>query len=83
MSDVCSPNDVESLLISDRSQEILQDLVDSEVKAVGQVDQWPEHWENCNAIEVWKCQNCLRLFTSPRGPRDEVVVYKIEKIGIG
>lgn len=81
MSDVCSPNDVENLLISDRSQEILQDLVDSEVECSGRVDEWPEHWENCKALEVWKCHNCQRLHVLPNGPHGRTVVYKIEQVG--
>lgn len=77
-----TPNDTEHLVISNRSMERLQDLVDAEVERDGVVDEWPEHWERCGATEVWKCHVCNRLYVSPRGPKKEVIVYEIEKTGI-
>ena len=61
MSDSGSPNDMEHLLISDRQVEVLQDLVDSEVAADGEVQMWPEHWEESGATEILKCEQCGRL----------------------
>jgi len=77
-----SPNDTQHLLISDRSIEKLQDLVDGQVRTDGVIDEWPEHWENSGATEVWMCYGCKRLYVRPTGPRDQVIVYSIEKVGI-
>ena len=82
MSDGGSPNDTEHLLISNRSVEQLQDMVDSQISRDGVVDEWPEHWESSGATDVWKCEICKRLYVSPNGPPDQVAVYAIEKIGI-
>ncbi len=82
MSDIGSPNDTEHLLISNRSVERLKDLVDSQIERNGIVDEWPEHWEQSGALEVWKCYACKRLYMSPKGPADEIIVYKMEKTGI-
>jgi hypothetical protein len=82
MSDSGSPNDTEHLLISNRSMEQLQDLVDGEVEKDGTVDMWPEHWEQSKALEVWKCYKCQRLYLNPKGPSEQVIVYSIEKVGI-
>ena len=82
MSDIGAPNDTENLLISNRSIELLQDLVDSQVQSDGIVDEWPEHWENSKALEVWKCYACNRLYVSPKGPPEQVIVYSIERVGI-
>ena len=67
MTNIASPNDTEHLLVSDRSQELLQNLVDSQVSRDGIVDEWPEHWKNCNPHEVWMCSECKRLYFSPYG----------------
>ena len=56
--------------------------MDAQVEKEGIVDEWPEHWEDSGATEVWKCHVCKRLYMSPKGPRDKVIVYAIEKIGI-
>jgi hypothetical protein len=82
MTNGASPNDIQHLLISDRSIELLQNLVDGQVRADGAIDEWPEHWENSGATEVWMCLSCKRLYVRPIGPRDQVVVYSIERVGI-
>jgi hypothetical protein len=82
MTNVAAPNTIEHLLLSNRSQEHLQDLVDEEVSTNGQVDLWPEHWEESGAIDVWKCQVCGRLYLNARGNLEDIVVYKIEKKGL-
>jgi hypothetical protein len=82
MSDVGSPNDMECLLISNRSIERLQDLVDEQVSRDGIVDEWPEHWEASGATEVWRCHNCNRLYFRPKGRPEDVVVYAIERVGL-
>jgi hypothetical protein len=81
MSDIGSPNDTEHLLISNRSMERLQDSVDAQVDRDGIIDEWPEHWEHSGGTEVWKCHVCKRLYVSPKGPPDQVVVYAIERVG--
>ena len=82
MTNIASPNDTEHLLVSDRSLERLQNLVDSEVARNGNVDEWPEHWENCNPHEVWMCGECRRLYFAPHGERDQITVYAIERVGV-
>jgi len=82
MSDSGSPNETENLLISNKSIEVLQDLVDSQVEREGIVDEWPEHWERSHALVVWKCHMCKRLYISPKGSSKDVTVYAIETIGI-
>ena len=82
MTNIASPNDTEHLLVSDRSQELLQNLVDSQVSRDGIVDEWPEHWKNCNPHEVWMCSECKRLYFSPYGERDKSTVYAIERVGM-
>jgi hypothetical protein len=82
LSDTASPNDTEHLLISSRSIERLQDLVDDELAKDGVVDMWPEHWDECGAIEVWKCHKCNRLYVQPRESPEKIIVYSIEKIGL-
>lgn len=61
LSDSGSPNDMEHVLVSDRQVEALQDLVDNEVEADGEIQMWPEHWEESGATEIWKCEQCDRL----------------------
>jgi hypothetical protein len=61
--------------------ERLQELVDKQVEKEGVVDMWPEHWEQSGAIDVWKCFQCKRLFFSPKGEPEKIVIYSIEKIG--
>jgi hypothetical protein len=82
LSDTAQPNDIEHLLISSRSIERLQDLVDDEVRKEGVVDMWPEHWEQSGAVEIWKCYKCHRLLLRPRESPDKIVVYSVEKIGL-
>ena len=82
MTNVASPNEVEHVLLSDHAQERLQDLVDQEVSTNGKVDLWPEHWEEAGSIDVWKCQDCGRLYLNAKGKKEDVVVYKLEKKGI-
>jgi len=83
LTDVASPNDIEHLLLSYRAMERLQDLVDTEVGQEGEVQMWPEHWEQAGALVVWRCTTCGRLYLNARGPASEVVVYRFEKKGIG
>lgn len=61
LSNTASPNDVEHLLIGDRARELLEHLVDQEIRATGDVDMWPEHWGRCGVI-FWKCHMCTRLY---------------------
>src|SRR4051812_46429176 len=75
LSDAGAPNDTEHLLISNRSIERLQDLVDAQVQGDGVVDEWPEHWEDCGALEAWICHACKRIYVSPNGPPDKTIVY--------
>jgi hypothetical protein len=82
MTNGASPNDIQHLLISDRSIEQLQNLVDGEVRTNGHIGEWPEHWENSGATEVWMCPACSRLYVWPTGPRAKIIVYSIERIGI-
>jgi len=82
MNDIAGPNTVEHVLLSDYAQERLQDLVDKEVATNGQVDLWPEHWDEAGSIDVWKCQDCDRLYFNARGKKEDIVVYKIEKKGL-
>jgi hypothetical protein len=82
MTNVASPNDVEHVLLSDRVQERLQDLVDQEVSTNGKVDLWPEHWEEAGSIDVWKCPDCGRLYFNATGKVEDIVVYNIEKKGL-
>jgi hypothetical protein len=76
------PNEIEHLLISAGSQESLQNLVDEEVEANGEVNLWPEHWEDSKSIIVWKCYECGRLYIDAEGDPEKVVVYQIEQQGI-
>jgi hypothetical protein len=81
-NNVASPNNVEHLLLNSYAIEKLQDLVDEEVKENGSVDMWPEHWDKCGAIEVWKCLECGRLLFNPKGAPKDVMVYKFERKGL-
>lgn len=81
MSDVGAPNDTEHLLLSNRAQERLQDLVDDQVRREGVVDMWPEHWEACGALEAWVCPSCRRIYVNPKGPGEGVIVYAVERVG--
>ncbi len=82
MCNIGAPNDIEHLLINSYSIEKIQDLVDSEIERNGSVDEWPEHWEQSQALDVWKCRECQRLYVNPNGPAEKVIVYSIEKVGI-
>jgi hypothetical protein len=84
LSNTGQPNDTEHLLLSNRGVERLQDLADAQVSAEGIIDEWPEHWEESGAIEVWKCLECNRLYVFPSNSFDfdKVVVYKVERTGI-
>jgi len=82
MNDIGAPNNVEHLLLSYYAMERLQDLVDQEVSTNGQVDLWPEHWDDAGAIVVWKCLDCDRLYLNAKSKKEDVVVYKIERKGI-
>lgn len=82
MSDAGAPNDTENMLISNRSIEALQDLVDTQIERQGVVDEWPENWEKCGAVYAWKCYSCGRIYINPKGPSDKVVVYSVESVGI-
>lgn len=77
-----SPDNFEFLYLSYAAKERLQDLVDSQVERDGVIDEWPEHWEGSNAIDVWKCPICNRLYFSPMGPREQIAVYNLERVGI-
>jgi len=82
LNDVGYPNDTEHFLLNTRSIERFQDLVDDEVSKEGQVEMWPEHWEQSGAVVIWKCHQCGRLYVNPGGRPQEVVVYSIERIGL-
>jgi hypothetical protein len=82
MNDVAAPNAVEHLLLSYSAMERLQDLVDQEVSTNCEVNLWPEHWEAAGAVVVWKCPNCDRLYLNAKGPKENIVIYKIEKKGL-
>jgi hypothetical protein len=82
MDDIAAPNEVEHLLLDYQAKEQLQDLVDEECGSVGSVDMWPEHWKESGAVEVWKCPSCARLYVNPKGKPGDVVIYKIERIGL-
>jgi hypothetical protein len=73
------PNTVEHLLVSNKAEERLQDLVDQEVEENGEIQMWPEHWEKSNAVKIWKCYECNRLYLEPEGDLEKVIVYKIEQ----
>jgi len=77
------PNAIEHLFISSYGIEKLQDLVDVQSEENrGPTDDWPENWEDSEAIEVWKCSDCQRLYFSPSEGFESTVVYKVEQIGI-
>jgi hypothetical protein len=84
LSNTGQPNDIEHVLLSSRGIERLQDLADAEVSTEGTINEWPEHWEESGAIDVWKCSGCNRLYVFPRGSSDfdKVVVYSVECVGI-
>ena len=82
LSNAGQPNETEHVLLSSRSVEHLQNLADAEVSAKGIINDWPWHWEESGAIEVWKCSDCQRLYMSPGKGFDKVVVYKVEQVGI-
>jgi hypothetical protein len=82
MSDIGYPSKVENSLLNTFAMEKLQDLVDREVSENGEVDMWPEHWEESGAIDVWKCLECNRLYLGVKGKPENVVVYKTEQTGI-
>lgn len=82
IDDIAAPNEVEHLLVSYRAMERLQDLVDEECGPSGSIDMWPEHWEESGAVDVWKCPICERLYVNPKGKPEDVVIYKIERIGL-
>jgi hypothetical protein len=84
LSNAGQPNETEHFLISNRAVEELQNLADAEVSAKGVIDDWPEHWEDSGAVEVWKCSACNRLYVFPHGSFDfdKVVVYQVERVGI-
>jgi hypothetical protein len=82
LDNIASPNSVEHLLVSDSAKEKFQNLADDEIRESGEVDMWPEHWENAGSIVVWKCFECGRLYLNAEEDLDKVVVYKIEQHGI-
>lgn len=82
LDDIAAPNNVEHLFLSSYAKEKLQDLVDEECSADGEIDMWPEHWEESGAVEIWKCFQCGRLYLDPKGDVEKVVVYAIEQVGI-
>jgi hypothetical protein len=82
LDDIGYPNNVENLLVSTEAEERLQDMVDKEVNESGEIQMWPEHWEESNAISVWKCYECNRLYFNPEGEPEKVIVYNIEQVGI-
>jgi hypothetical protein len=83
MSNVASPNDMECLLLSNRQVERVQDLIDEQVRRDGIIDEWPEHWEASGAIEVWRCYKCKRLYFGATDRAEDIVVYAVERIGLG
>jgi hypothetical protein len=82
LDDIAFPNSVEHLLLNTYAKEKLQDLVDNEVKENGEVDMWPEHWEDAGSVITWKCFECGRLYLDAEGDKDKIIVYKIEQQGI-
>ena len=82
LTDVGAPNNVEHLLLSYYAMERLQDMIDEEVAKNCIVDSWPEIWEAAGSVDVWKCEECNRLYMNPRGSADSVIVYNVEKIGL-
>lgn len=82
LSDVASPNNVEHILLADAAIERLQNLVDKEVEADGEIQMWPEHWEDAGAVDIWKCPTCKRLYLGARGDPSQIQVYKIEQVGL-
>jgi hypothetical protein len=79
LDDIAAPNSVEHLLLSYAAMEKLEGLVDEEVEAHGVVNEWPEHWENAGAVDVWRCHHCGRLHFNAKGAREDRVVYAIEQ----
>lgn len=77
-----SPNVVEHFLVSDAGKERLQNAVDGELSDDGEIDMWPEHWEDAGVVDVWRCPVCERLYLNASGPADGVVVYRVEKRGL-
>lgn len=83
LSNAGTPNLFEHLLISNQGIEKLQNLVDGQTKDnQGPTDDWFENWEDSEAIEVWKCPTCQRLYFSPSEGFVSTVVYKVEQVGI-
>ena len=75
------PNPIAYHVLSDRNRERLETLADRECAEHGRNRMWPEHWEELS-VEAWKCPNCERVYVNPTGPRDQVVVYKRERVGM-
>jgi hypothetical protein len=75
------PNPIAHHVLSDRNRERLENLVDQECGEHGTIRMWPEHWEE-TTVEAWKCPVCERVYVNPTGPRDEVVVYRKERVGL-
>lgn len=83
MSDVGAPNDIEHKLISNRSEEKFQHLVEQEVaQNNARIDMWPEHWDDAGAVDVWKCSQCHRLFYNAYGKPEEIIIYNVEQHGL-
>lgn len=81
MDNMAFPNPIEYHVLSDAHRERLESLAQQECAAAGVIEGWPEHWE-ATAVEVWKCPQCGRVYVNPTGPREEVVVYRRERVGM-
>jgi hypothetical protein len=75
------PNPIAYRVIGDRDRERLETLADRECAERGSNRMWPEQWEETSA-EAWKCPVCERVYVNPTGPRDRVVVYQRERVGM-
>ncbi|MGL6073213.1 MAG: hypothetical protein ACRC8S_03520 [Fimbriiglobus sp.] len=81
MTSIATPGRIVHTLISEHGIEALQDAVNQEIRATGDVD-WPEPWDATGCTECWLCPQCSRLFVGANGPISAIRVYALESVGI-
>lgn len=78
-----SPAGVVHLLFSEKAQERVESLVRKFDSIQKLKAMWYELWYESGAMETWKCLYCKRLYIGVNGPANEVLVYRLEKEGMG
>ena len=82
MDNVGSPGGVVHTLLDAMSRERLEYLVGRVAGKCRLSTMWLELWENSGAIETWKCLDCGRLYVGVQGSSKEVLVYRLERVGM-